>query len=75
MDAITESLQRRGRMSDFEWLGDSSILYKGKVCQLTEHDGYEVVNAMRRVDEEEARDCKRMKEEIKAEIMAGRKEE
>lgn len=66
-------------MSDFEWLGDRAILYKGRVCPLTEHDGWEVCNAMRRVDEEEARERKRLKEEIKAELdhdgCAKRKEE
>lgn len=57
-------------MSTFEWLGDRTILYKGRVCPLTESDGYEIVNAMRRVDEEEAMERKRMKDEIMAEIIA-----
>ena len=56
-------------MTSFEYIGDRAILYKGRICPLLEHDGFEVVNAMRRVDEEEARERNRLKAEIKAELM------
>ena len=56
-------------MSSFEYIGDRAILYKGRICPLLEHDGFEVVNAMRRVDEQEARERNRLKAEIKAELM------
>lgn len=55
-------------MSVFEYIGDRAILYKGRICPLLEHDGFEVVNAMRRVDEEETRERNRLKAEIKAEL-------
>lgn len=47
-------------MTDFQWIGDSSILYKGRIVSLTEHDGWEVVNAMQRVDEEERQQTERI---------------
>lgn len=59
-------------MSKFTWVGDKAILYKGRLCELTESDGWEVVNAMRRVDEEESHERKRLKEEIKSELLAER---
>lgn len=61
-------------MSKFTWVGDKAILYKGRLCELTENDGWEVVNAMRRVDDEEQRERKRLKEEIKSELLAEREE-
>lgn len=53
-------------MSDFQWIGNNAILYKGRVCPVTENDEWGVVNAMERVDREE----KRMRAEIKAEIIS-----
>lgn len=62
-------------MASFKYIGDHAILYKGRVVPLLEHDGWAVVNAMHRVDEEEARERERLKEEIKAELISeGRKE-
>ncbi len=61
-------------MSKFTWVGDRAILYKGRLCELTENDGWEVVNAMRRADGEEQKERKRLKEEIKSELLAERKE-
>lgn len=57
-------------MSQFEYIGDRAILYKGRICPLLEHDGWEVVNAMNRVDEEEARESERLKEKLKAELIS-----
>ena len=57
-------------MNDFQWLGNDAILYKGRVCQITEDDGWGVVNAMKRVDREEREKEERLRAKIKAEIMA-----
>lgn len=57
-------------MSQFEYIGDHAILYKGRICPLLEHDGWSVVNAMNRVDEEEARERERLKEKLKAELIS-----
>lgn len=57
-------------MAEFNWLGDNAILYKGRLCMLTGNDGWEVVRAMDRIDEEIARERQRLKEEIKAEVYA-----
>lgn len=62
-------------MSDFQWLGNNSILYKGRVCPITENGGWGVVNAMRRVDREERENEERLRQKIKAEIMAELKKE
>lgn len=54
-------------MSDFQWIGDSAILYHGRVCQITEHDGWGVVNAS--VDHEEQAEREKLKAEIKEELL------
>ena len=56
-------------MTDFKWIGDTAILYKGKICQLTEHDGWEVYNAMRRVDDEQDLKRERLKKELMDELL------
>lgn len=38
-------------MAEFTWIGDRTILYKGRLIELTSHDGWEAVNAMKQVDE------------------------
>ncbi len=57
-------------MTDFQWLGDNAILYKGRICPITEHDGWGVVNAMRRIDQEEQEQLERLKSEITKELRA-----
>ena len=55
-------------MNNFRWLGPRTIIYKGRVCELTEHDGWEVINAMRRVDREEELQREMLKKELKREM-------
>ena len=55
-------------MTDFQWLGDNAILYKGRICPITEQDGWGAVNAMRRVDQEEQERLERLKSEIMQEL-------
>lgn len=57
-------------MSVFRWIGDNAILYKGRICMLSGNDGWEVIRAIHRVDEEIAQERQRLKEEIKAELHA-----
>ena len=38
-------------MAEFTWIGDRTILYKGRVIELTSHDGWEVANAIKKIDE------------------------
>lgn len=57
-------------MSDFQWIGNNAILYKGRVCPITENDGWGVVNAMERVDREEREKEDRIRAEIKTEIIS-----
>ena len=40
-------------MAEFTWVGDRTILYKGRVIELTSHDGWEAVNAIKKIDEAE----------------------
>lgn len=61
-------------MSMFRWIGDNAILYKGRICMLSGNDGWEVIRAIHRVDEEEKRERERLKEEIKSELLTERKE-
>jgi hypothetical protein len=42
---------REKTMAEFTWIGDRTILYKGRVIELASHDGWEAVNAMKQVDE------------------------
>ena len=55
-------------MAEFTWIGDRTILYKGRVIELTSHDGWEAVNAMKQVDEEEKQWRKQIEDEVNAAV-------
>lgn len=59
-------------MSDFQWIGNNSILYKGRICSVRGEWG--VVDAMNRIDREEQEKEEELKAKIKAEILAELKE-
>ncbi len=61
-------------MNSFEWIGNDAILYKGRICPITENDGWGVVNAMNRVDKEEKEKLDRLKAELRNELIAEIKE-
>lgn len=59
-------------MSDFQWIGTNTIVYKGRVCSVQGEWG--VVDAMNRIDREEQEKEAELKARIKAEILAELKE-
>ena len=60
-------------MSNFQWIGNNSIIYKGRVCSVKGEWG--VVDAMNRIDREEQEREAELRAKIKAEILAELKED